>query len=130
MKKSFLSPLRGLAASLLLFSFSGCQRSSVPASDADEALRLLNQTLEDWKAGKSVDDLRMSMPPVYVSDEMWQPSFKLTEFTILGPGETYGTNVRLRANLRGVGEKRKPVDTVVRYLVTTTPALTIAREDR
>lgn len=118
------------AAMLLLPFASGCTTDRVPASDPELARELLSQVLANWKAGRSVDELRESTPPIFVSDDLWQPSFELQEFTILGPGERYGTNVRLRAKLRGVGEKNKSVETEVRYLVTTVPAITIAREDR
>ncbi len=130
MKRLVLSIAGVLATAPLLLLISGCQTSAVNVSDADKAYQLLNEVLDHWKAGRSVDDVRTSTPPIYVSDDMWQSSFELKEFTIVGPGEKYGTNVRLRAKLRCVGEKGKSVDTEVRYLVTTTPALTVAREDR
>lgn len=70
------------------------------------------------------------MPPVYVVEDLWTPSFQLLEYTIDSDGELYGSNVRLPVTLTGHGKNRETIRRQVKYLVTTTPALTVAREDR
>ena len=109
---------------------AGCHSSTVPVSDVAAARGLLNEVLEAWKHQRTPSDLRQMNPPVYVADELWTSPFRLNDFTIDGPGELHGTNVRLRVTLRGVTSRGKSATHQVRYLVTTTPARTIAREDR
>lgn len=104
--------------------------NTVPVSDATAAGELLQRTLEDFRAQRSVGELRQQQPPVYVSDELWLSPFQLKNYNIEGPGEMYGTNVRFRVTLEGVDPTGKKVTHQVKYLVTTTPALTIAKEDR
>jgi hypothetical protein len=115
----------------LLIALAGCQKvSSVPVSDMDQAHTLLTQALQSWKDGKSVEELRTSTPPIYVADESWTPSNRLAGFTIERPGEMYATNVRYRVTLRVTGKDGQQREEDVRYLVTTTPALTISKVDR
>ena len=108
----------------------GCQSSTVPVSDVAAARGLLSEVLEAWKDQRSPSDLRQMNPPIYVADELWTSPFQLNDFTIDGPGEVHGTNVRLRVTLRGVTPRGKSVTHQVKYLVSTAPARTIAREDR
>jgi hypothetical protein len=108
----------------------GCGPTSPAVSDIDAATKLLNSTFESWKSGQPGPTLRYVFPPVYVSEEMWDEGFLLSDFTIDGAGEVYGTNVRLRVTLNGKKKDGAAVNRQVTYLVTTTPALTIARTDR
>ncbi|TWU18884.1 hypothetical protein [Allorhodopirellula heiligendammensis] len=111
-------------------TLAGCGGRSAPVSDPKAAVALLGSSLEAWKTGKSVADMRQLTPPVYVADELWSDGFELRDFVIEGDGEMYGPNVRLSVTLTGssrggaVGKKQ------FQYLVTTTPACTIARADR
>jgi hypothetical protein len=114
-----------------LISLAGCQKiSSVPVSDMDQAHTVLTQALQSWKDGKSVEELRASSPPIYIADEKWNTSNQLAEFKIELPGEMYSTNVRFRVTLNVTGKDGQQREENVRYLVTTTPALTISKEDR
>ena len=116
---------------LCSLTFIGCSSSTaVPVSDIDSAKQLLNDSFMSWKSGRSVDDLRLADPPVYVAEDLWTSDFKLTEFSIDGDGEMYGTSVRLPVTLTGAGKNNAPVKRQFAYLVTTTPASTIARSDR
>lgn len=107
----------------------GCGSPSVAVSDRDAAKALLGSTLEAWKTGKSVADMRQLTPPVYVAEDLWNGDFELHDFTIEGEGEMYGPNVRLNVTLTGSNRGGAVSTQQMQYLVTTTPARTIARTD-
>jgi hypothetical protein len=110
---------------------TGCFRASrVEASDAGAASTLITSTFQQWKSGRTIDDLRNADPPVYVADDFWLRGYQLTDFSVENPAEVHGTNVRLGIKLRLVDLKGKEITHSVNYLVTTTPAMTIAREDK
>ena len=121
----------GLAwLALVGLTMFGCRGESVAESDIDQATQLITTSLEAWKAGETVASLRDRKPPVYVSDEQWEQGVKLEDFKITAPGEQFGTNIRFQVEMVLGGGRNAGKKSLVKYLVTTTPALTIAREDR
>jgi len=115
----------------LAFAVPGCgQGVAAPQSDGEAATALIDRSLRQWKEGRTVADLRGETPPIYVSDESWLKGAKLVDFTIDQDGELFGTNVRFHVTLSTADPKGKESKQTVKYLVTTTPAMTIAREDR
>ncbi|MCR9293661.1 MAG: hypothetical protein NXI32_13135 [bacterium] len=112
---------------LLLLVF-GC-RGSVAKSDMSQAEELLKQTLEDWKRGVTVAELRDRETPVYVAEDLWQSGYRLLEFSTIGSGEERGTNVRFAVQLtcESPGGKKRRVR--ADYVISTTPACTVARLD-
>lgn len=115
---------------LLSLAILGCGGPAVPASDVAGATELLKRSLDDWKAGKTTDDLAGGKPPVFVAEDLWQKGYMLDSYGITEPGQMLGTNVRLVVDIEASHPtlgKRKQSQA---YLVTTTPALTISREDR
>lgn len=121
-----------LVGSLLLFALSmlGCGPRSMPVSDVDKATVLMTKTLDAWKAGETLDEQRKQSPPVYVADELWLNGAQLKEYSLNGPGEVFGTNVRFKVKLKLIDSKGAGKERELKYLVSTTPANTIAREDR
>ena len=113
-----------------LMTLIGCGPPGVPVSDVDAARNLLDTSLQAWKAGRTVEQLRQEKPPIYVADDLWNQGVELTDYTIASDGELYGSNVRLQVKLNGLRKDGETIAQQVKYLVTTTPALTIAREDR
>ncbi len=110
---------------------AGCVgQPAVAVSDPEAAVKLVDESFQAWKAGRSLDELRQQVPPVYVAEDLWRQGFLLTDYSIDGGGETFGTNVRVRVTVKGSGPRGESVSRRMNYLVTTTPALTIAREDR
>ena len=110
---------------------AGCTgQPAVTVSDPEAAVKLVDESFQVWKAGRSPDELRQRVPPVYVAEDLWRQGFQLTDYSIDGSGEMFGTNVRVRVTLKGNGLRGEPINRQMKYLVTTTPAMTIAREDR
>ncbi len=130
----WMTPMKVLAswsiASLVLCLVIGCGRRGVPVSDLEQATQLLSVTLQAWQSGATVEEQRQKTPPVYVAEEMWLSGTKLDRFEITQPAELFGSNVRLGVRLTCVDQGGSKRDREVAYLVTTSPALTIAREDR
>ncbi len=119
-----------LVANTSILQATGCDRASaVKASDANAATQVITDTFKQWQAGSTIDDLRDARPPVYVADDYWFRGYQLNAFSVEKPAETHGTNIRLRMKLRLVDTKGKESTHSINYLVTTTPAVTIARED-
>jgi hypothetical protein len=119
-----------LVATTLILQATGCDRASaVKASDPNAATQVITDTFKQWQAGSTIDDLRNAQPPVYVADDYWFRGYQLNEFSVEKPAETHGTNIRLRMKLRLVDTKGKESTHSINYLITTTPAVTIARED-
>lgn len=117
-------------ASLALCLVIGCGPRRVPVSDGEQARQLLSETLQAWQSGATVEDQRQKTPPVYVAEEMWLGGTALDRFEITHAAEVFGTNVRFGVRLTCVEKGGSKWDREVKYLVTTTPALTVAREDR
>lgn len=124
------APLGWPLAILLVAFLAGCSSGRVAKSDVASAKALLQRSLEDWKSGRSPQELADGDPPVYVAEDWWHSGFELKDFRIEGDGQLSGTNVRLVVALEGVHPKLGKKKVSHAYLVTTTPALTISREDR
>lgn len=123
-------PLWSYCALLLVSAVVGCQSRTVPTSDLEQATKLITATLDDWRAGDSLGAQRDKSPPVYVAEELWLNGERLEGYELAGPGELFGTNVRFHVRLRCSRQSGPTRQREVNYLVTTTPACTIAREDR
>ena len=117
---------------LTLWSFclGGCGASAPDATDVESATTLMESTLAAWQSGATVAELRERSPAVYVSDESWLQGFQLDEYKIEGAGEPLGTNVRFQVTLKGSNAGGRKVERKVKYLVATTPAQSVARDDR
>ncbi len=111
-------------------SLSGCAARSTPVSDVDQATALITKTFDEWKNGASLESQREKSPPVYVAEELWLNGTKLSGYKLTEPGEVFGTNIRFRVTLNCADKSGAPKSRDLKYLVTTTPACTIAREDR
>ena len=108
----------------------GCSPSRPAPTQVDEATALLQKCLDCWKRGVTVAEMRKLTPPIYVADDMWMGGFKLTEFNFAGTGEPFGTNVRFEVAIKGTSPNGGLVQRTVKYLVATTPAKSVARDDR
>lgn len=124
--------LLGVGVLCLMACFvAGCAKQAPQVSDVEQATVLIKQTFDDWKAGASLAAQRDKSPPVYVAEELWLNAAKLKKYELNGPGEVFGTNIRFHVTLECAGNGGKESnDRQFKYLVTTTPACTIAREDR
>lgn len=115
---------------VLALSFQiGCRPVGAPMSDASQAKTLMQKTMEQWRSGGSLDELRKQSPPVYVTEDLWRNGALLNDYSISEESERLGSNIRLRVNLRCTNKSGKAIEKSFRYIVTTQPALTIVREE-
>jgi len=124
------APFTGFLVGLLIFNMGCSPRNTADKSDIQLAADVLQKSLQKWKDGANIAHLRSQNPPVFVSEELWLSGHSLDSFTIDLPGEMFGTNVRFTVTTITLSPKSKPIQRKLKYLVTTTPAFTIAREDR
>ncbi|MCU0712876.1 MAG: hypothetical protein MUC43_12515 [Pirellula sp.] len=106
--------------------FVGCfgQPKSAPPVDKSKALELLRTTLDRWKDGEDIS--RLADPPIDIvaQDFDWMGKKELTEYRVIGEGESQDANLRVEVELTLKGSS-KPKR--VYYIVGTSPAQTVFR---
>ncbi len=120
---------RGFALVALTLMLAGCSPTKAPMSDAAKAKELLQKMLGEWQSGTKLGEIRKLSPPVYVTEDLWRNGAKLDEFSLADDSEVLGSNIRIQVKLKCSSTNGKVDEKSVRYLVTTQPALTIAREE-
>ena len=128
--RSLSETYRFSPALLVLLLAIGCGPPQASPSDPELAKALLEETLDAWKQGATIAEIREQTPPVYVAEDIWLSGSKLQDYQLVDEGERFGTNIRFHVKLKVAGSRGAAKQRNVSYLVTTTPALTIAREDR
>lgn len=128
MKAAQAALVCGLCVALLWTT--GCISQRPPTTDIDSATSLIQSTLDAWKKGVDLSELRKRSPPIYVSDEMWMQGAMLKDYSIEESGEQFGTNVRFVVTLHAIAQDGSSLQRKVKYLVATAPARSVAREDR
>jgi hypothetical protein len=108
---------------------SGCSApTAAPVSDREQAKTLVQDLMSQWKSGTKWDQLSQQLPPVYVTEDLWRNDAKLVDYSIDDEG-MLGSNVRFTMTIQCMGKDGKMTSKTLRYLVTTTPALTFSREE-
>lgn len=107
----------------------GCSPANAPISDAAQAKVLLQKTLNEWKSGTSLNEIRQHNPPVYVTEDLWRSGAKLNEYSIAEESGVLGNNIRLEVYLKFTNKSGNAIRRSFRYIVTTRPAQTIVREE-
>jgi hypothetical protein len=115
---------------ILLSHFSGCSSApSVANSDPARAKEIATTILDAWKNGESMESLKQKTPPMFAVIDLWKDGCKLNSYEIVGDGEMVGPNVRFQVRFNCQDKAGKKVDKTIKYLVTTTPAITFIKED-
>lgn len=112
---------------LLLLGLTGCGSMASP-SDPVEGLKVLQTTLDAWKAGEQPADLAKRTPPIHVSDGDWLSGLRLQNYStgenkLVGSDVNYNVVLELK-NAKGAAVKKDAV-----YAVTTSPKLLVNRQD-
>ncbi|WP_165071476.1 hypothetical protein [Paludisphaera rhizosphaerae] len=126
-------PLRSLHGSLLVIvavlvgaSMTGCSTGVAHPVDPDRAMVALKATLDAWKEGKSIDSLQSSSPPIVAQDMEWTSGARLLDYHV-DDGKPADANLDVRVKLT-LNARGKKVERDARYLVTTSPAVTVFRD--
>lgn len=114
--------LRFSVLCVLLMGLWGCgDAAKVYPVDADGARAALEDAMQAWVDGKKPADLQ---PHMYVTDQDWVAGKKLVSFKILDEEVIEGSNVNLRVQ-RKLSPEDPTIDPTVKYIITTSPAITI-----
>jgi hypothetical protein len=117
-------------AALLLLAGCGERNVSMPAAaNADVARQALEKALTHWQAGQTADKLAAAEPKTYVNDYDWRDGRKLKQFQVAGPAEEVGLQVRLPVALDVEYSAGQVVRSQVSYSISTTPVVSIVRDD-
>lgn len=118
--------LAATACVAALAAASGCSPGVAHPVDPDGARAALKTTLDAWKAGKAPDTLQGSSPAIVAQDLEWASGAKLLDYEIVD-GKPADANLDARVRLT-LSAKGKKVERDARYLVTTSPAVTVFRD--
>ncbi len=123
-----LGILAACLAALSLLAFSGCGSSAAHAVDSSRARDALVTALDRWKNGDAPGSLAAAAPPMTVQDFDWQGGVRLLDYQLLGEGQPRDANLSVRVKLTLAGNKGKPIEKTVYYLVGTSPSVTVFRD--
>ncbi len=122
-----LGALLAALAAIVAMALPGCSASSAHSVQPDRARVALESALDAWKQGQSPEAFERSGSSMVVQDLDWSAGAKLVGHQILDDGEPADANLRINVKLT-LEKKGKPVEKTVRYLVTTSPSVTIFRD--
>jgi hypothetical protein len=119
-----------LVGGMLLLSGCGEGNRAMPApSNSEVARQALEKALSQWQAGQTAESLAAASPQVYVNDFDWKDGRKLKQFQVAGPTEEVGLQVRLPVALDVEQATGQVVRSQVSYSVSTSPVVSIVRDD-
>jgi hypothetical protein len=123
-------PFLSLGLPIVLLSILGCTGApSVSNSDPTKAKEIAITILDAWKEGETMESLKQKTPPMFAVIDLWKDGSKLNSYEIIGEGEMVGPNIRFQVRFNCQDKAGKKVDKTIKYLVTTTPAITFIKED-
>jgi hypothetical protein len=117
------------AAALMVLTFCGCGPAYSPEAhrvDPVQARSTLEAVLTGWQQGETPDAWQQKSPAVVVQDMEWKAGAKLTAFEIVST-EAVDANLHCQVKLALEDPQKGKVEKTVKYLVTTSPVLTVFR---
>jgi hypothetical protein len=117
-----------LVLTVLLAAGCGAPSLQEPAepTQAREALRIV---LDAWQRGDTLDAVRSTAPAVQVNERDWTAGCRLARYQIVSDGARAGTDLRFRVVLTLRQSNGKTIRKNTTYMVGTSPALTVHRDD-
>lgn len=123
---SFGVVLAALAA-VLAMALPGCSSSAAHSVEPDRARAAMSAALDAWKGGQTPQSFEESGAAKVVQDLDWLSGARLVDYRLLDDGVSADANLKISARLT-LSNKGKQVEKEVRYLVTTSPSVTIFRD--
>ena len=117
-----------LAGILTCGCLAGCSDRGVKTVDADVARQALLTTLETWKKGGPIGSLKDQNPSIVAQDLDWESGATLIGFNVLDDGKDESISLRIPVELTLQNKAGKEVKKKVRYMVQTSPVITVFRE--
>lgn len=114
-----------------LLSAAGCGSTSARNLKLDKELAhvSLEACLKAWKERESIESLRQRSPPIICSDSDWAAGGTLQSFKFVGTETDDGANLHSTVELALLDKYGRDVRHAARYVVSTSPQITVARED-
>jgi hypothetical protein len=122
--------LRRIAPAALLAALAaaawGCSPGVANPVDPGGARAALKTALDAWKEGKTPDSLQSASPAIVAQDMEWASGAKLLDYSVVSekPADA-NLDARVKLTLSARGKK---VEREAKYLVTTSPAVTVFRD--
>lgn len=107
---------------------AGCSDRGVKTVDADGARQALRTALETWKKGGPIESLKEQSPSIVAQDLDWESGAKLVGFNVLDDGKDEAISLRIPVELTIQDKTGKEVKKKVKYMVGTSPMITVFRE--
>jgi hypothetical protein len=108
----------------------GCSRGPqrAPPVNPEQAREALKTTLESWKQGEAPAALRDRPPNITAQDMDWEAGLRLIEYQIVDDGKLDDANLRCAVKLTLRDSQGRDVHKNVKYVVGTSPIVTVFRE--
>ncbi len=119
--------LLALAGATMLFSSCSADARSLPL-DSNAARQSLETALGAWKSGQTPESLKAGEPSIIVGDWTWSQGYKLTSFRVLEE-KSQGPNLYCTVELVVSGPKARAAKQKATYTVSTSPQVTVIRDD-
>jgi hypothetical protein len=120
---------RAVVAAALLLALAGCRaQKTAPTVNADQARQALRTTLDGWKAGATPESLRGGPAAITAQDFDWMAGSTLVDYQIEGDGDFDDANLRIPVTLNLRDSSGKESTKRVKYVVGTSPAVTVFRD--
>lgn len=127
--ESYVRPLGAKSAVILgLLLLCGCSNKmeSHPV-DPNLARNTLDAVLKSWQEGAAPESWQQKVPSVVVQDMDWQSGRKLKSFEVIEPTEAVDANLHCQVKLVFEDAGQGEVERTVKYVVGTSPVLTVFR---
>jgi hypothetical protein len=106
----------------------GCSGNSVQNVDPAGAKQALRTTLEAWKKGSPIESLKGQSPSIVAQDMDWEAGASLIKFDVFDEGIEGVASLRIPVELTIQDKAGKEVKKKVKYMVGTSPMITVFRE--
>ena len=121
-----------LASTWIGVALAGCGEGRGPGAkdfkvDASVAKQSLTAALDAWKAGEKAASLQQRQPPIVAIDTTWNGGAKLLDYKILSDKDG-SANMYYQVEL-SIDQEGQPSTQTASYVVSTSPAITVSRDD-
>jgi hypothetical protein len=106
----------------------GCSKERVAPVDEPGAREALRTTLESWRNGDLIGAIKDRSPSIVAQDMDWEAGRTLIKYEVLDEGRNESVNLRIPVDLTLRDQAGKEVKKKVKYVVGTSPVITVFRE--
>lgn len=120
--------VQGFALCLFVSFLCGCSKKTPTPVDADVASAVLKTTLDSWKTGETIQELKQQNDPIIVQESDWSDGLKLVSYRIV-KSTPRDANLVVEVELELIDESddASPFKKKREYLVSSHPVKTVFR---